>query len=117
MTGHRLLDGGIGGDVLGTAGCGKWAGTDDGDGCGEESEEVALCINLFKAYLPSLPANLGAGSVVLDVKGIPTVNPALNMLQTGRAAHDACREAVGRALREIVVPAVAVKDKKKNKAM
>jgi len=83
LVGHRLIDGGVGGDMLGTAGAGP--------------DERVLNINMFlRMFVPELPDDI-PGCVTVDVWGVPFVTP-MSMKTNGPIARDATYQAVKRAL-------------------
>lgn len=81
--GHRLLDAGVGGDMLGVDGVG--------------ADEDVLAINLFlRAFVPKLPRRLDK-AIVVDLYGVPFVTPG-SLHTSGPLARDAAYERMRQAL-------------------
>ncbi|KAJ1451287.1 hypothetical protein M885DRAFT_530202 [Pelagophyceae sp. CCMP2097] len=81
--GHRLVDAGVGGDMLGVAGCGD--------------DENVLCINLFlRAFIPQAPPRLRK-LLIVDLFGVPFVTPN-SLKEKGPLARDAAYAAMKHAL-------------------
>ena len=82
-SGHRLLDGGLAGDVLGVQGI--------------DPNDRTLVLNLFvRAFLPATPTHL-PNSVTLDLFGVPFVTPN-SLHTTGPTAHHTAYLLTKRAL-------------------
>lgn len=85
--GHRLVDAGVGGDMLGIAGA--------------DPQDTILCINLFvRAFLPTTPHHLPK-AVVVDLFGVPFCAPS-KLQTTGPVARLAAYNAMKKALRQPV---------------
>lgn len=85
--GHRLVDAGVGGDMLGISGA--------------DPQDTILCINLFvRAFLPQLPHHLPK-AIVVDLFGVPFCAPS-SLQTTGPEARLAAYNAMKRALKQPV---------------
>lgn len=88
-SGHRFVDAGVGGDMLGVQGA--------------HSEETVLAVNLFlRAFVPKLPDHLPK-AIVVDLYGVPFVAPG-SLHTVGPKAKLAAYQAMKRALNTPVPP-------------
>lgn len=88
-TGHRFIDAGVGGDMLGVQGA--------------HPEETVLAVNLFlRAFVPKLPDHLPK-AIVVDLYGVPFVTPG-SLHSVGPKAKRAAYHAMKRALNSPVPP-------------